>query len=219
MINGLGQHLRFGGQVMKNVAGYDVSRLQTGAWGTLGVLLSASIRVAPQPRDEVTVCLEIDLERAQKLVRQWAATALPITATCHVESTLWVRLSGPSAAVAQAQKSVNGLAADSRIWSEVRDQTHAFFTGTQTIWRLSLPAAAAVARDTSPGAMLVEWGGAQRWWKTNLPDHEVHQIARSLRGYARRHHQKPDFSSPAEVALKKAFDPHGILNPVPPHAD
>jgi glycolate oxidase FAD binding subunit len=215
MINGLGEHLRFGGQVMKNVAGYDVSRLQTGAWGTLGVLLSVSLRVAPIPQQETTVVLEMSADDALRSVREWARSPMPVSATCYLDNHLSVRLAGAPSAVELAHKQIGGDQIDGETWSALRNHSHPFFRSDDQLWRLSVPPASTPLKE----GMLVEWAGAQRWWKTDVDDVHVHSLARKLGGRARRWNTRPEFTTSIERALKEAFDPLNILNPVTLHAD
>ncbi|MES2561936.1 MAG: glycolate oxidase subunit GlcE, partial [Pseudomonadota bacterium] len=123
MLDGIGRELRFGGQVMKNVAGYDVSRLMTGSLGTLGVLLEVSLKTLPLPIAEVTLRREHNAVNAIALMNTWAGTPLPITATCHVDDKLYVRLSGAEPAVRAARHTLGGeeVADAVKLWQDVRD--------------------------------------------------------------------------------------------------
>ena len=160
LINGLGERLRFGGSVMKNVAGYDVSRLVTGSMGSLGVVLSASVRVLPAPTAEQTVCRRCSAAEAGDCVRRWARAPLPITGTCYVDGALSIRLSGGAAAIEQAKADIGfDEAGDPGIWEAVRDRAHPFFGESDVITRLSLPRGARFDDD----AALIEWGGGQAW--------------------------------------------------------
>ena len=160
LINGLAERLRFGGSVMKNVAGYDVSRLSTGAAGALGVLLSASVRVLPAPAVEETVCVRCTAAEAGDRVRRWARLPLPITGTCYVDGCLRVRLSGGKAAVDRARTDIAMTQAeDPGIWTAVRDLAHPFFAASETLTRVSLPRGARFDDDHA----LIEWGGHRAW--------------------------------------------------------
>ncbi len=129
MLNGLGEDLRFGGQVMKNVAGYDLSRLMTGSFGTLGLITEVSLKVLPAPEHESTLRLEMDETAALDSMSRWAGKPLPLSATCHVDGALYLRLSGAGIAVEAAQKKVGGepVADGAAFWKSIREQTHPFF--------------------------------------------------------------------------------------------
>ena len=146
IVNGRGQRLRFGGSVMKNVAGYDVSRLMVGARGMLGVILSASVRVLPMPATEATLAVACDAGEAGRLVRDLARRPLPITATCYFANTLHLRLSGSAASVASARSALGlGEPGDPTLWAAVRDHAHPFFGDSAgTITRLALPRGVAI---------------------------------------------------------------------------
>ena len=210
MVNGLGERLRFGGSVIKNVAGFDVSRLQVGARGTLGVILSASVRLAPAPAVEETYRLHVDAAQAGALCRQWAHGPLPLTATCFVAGCLTVRLSGSAAALASARMEM-GLreAADPALWAQVRDHRHPFFADDPQapLTRLSLPRGCRFEADDA----LIEWGGCQAWRKGEgeLPNGA---FATAFRGGAGTAFVAGGTATFAE-RLKQAFDPDGVFNP------
>lgn len=185
MINGLGQRLKFGGQVMKNVAGYDLSRLQVGAWGTLGVLLSISVRLSPQPETERTCQLQCDARQGLAWMRKWARVFSPISATCHEGDVLSVRLSGPQTAVAAAAARIGGdAAADLSLWRALRDRALGFFRARPgpsfRLWRIDCAPAAALPS----GLCLIEWSGARRWWWTDLAPAAVRAHAAAAHGFA-----------------------------------
>ena len=160
LINGLGERLRFGGSVMKNVAGYDVSRLVVGSLGSLGVVLSASVRVLPVPTAEETVCTRCSASEANARMRCWARRPLPITGTCYVDGLLSTRLSGGPAAIESAKADIAvDEPGDAGIWAAVRDRAHPFFGTRDVVTRLSLPRGARFEDDDA----LIEWGGSQAW--------------------------------------------------------
>ncbi len=224
--DGTGRILGFGGRVMKNVAGYDVSRLLAGSLGTLGVILEVSLKVLPAPAATATVRLAADETEALALMNRCSGQPLPITASCWYQGTLRVRLAGAAAAVRSATAAVGGETVDqpAPFWDSLRDQTHPFFTGATRLWRLSLPSTApAVALD---GAQLIEWGGAQRWWATAAEPERVRGAARAAGGHATLFRGADAQERAAGVFqplpeplmalhrdLKRAFDPAGILNP------
>ena len=226
LLNGKGEHLTFGGQVMKNVAGYDVSRLMAGSLGTLGVLLEVSIKVLPVPLAEATLVFELDQADALRQLNRWGGLPLPVNASCWQDGRLSVRLRGARAAVAAALKTMGGEAVGDpapALWAGLREQTLPFFAlqGDESLWRVSLPDSAA---PLALGATLLEWGGAQRWLKRPAADAPViRQAAASAGGHATlfRSADKsvPVFSpllAPLDRIhreLKRQFDPSGVFNP------
>ena len=212
IVNGLGERLRFGGSVMKNVAGYDVSRLMAGARGTLGLILSACVRLQPAPAVEKTYRLECDAEQAHAHCRRWARLPLPITGTCFLAGALRVRLSGSSPAVTAARAEM-ALATedDPAVWEELRDHRHAFFreSAARPLTRVSLPCDRRFAREDA----LIEWNGCQAWLLEPPPD-ELPEGA-----FATVFRSEPVASAVAGNAanyagrVRRAFDPDGVLNP------
>ena len=164
IINGKGEDLHFGGRVIKNVAGYDVSRLMTGAMGTLGVLLDISFKVLPAPSAEVTLRFELDEANAIQRVNEWAGKPLPLSATSWCENILRVRLSGAVSGVKAAQQKLGGQIVDTSLanafWAELRDHRAAFFQGNEPLWRVSLPSTAPPLNLSMP-----QW---IEWWCTAL---------------------------------------------------
>ncbi len=221
VVNGRGEVLRFGGQVMKNVAGYDVSRLMVGALGTLGVLLEVSVKVLPAPAREVTLVLEADAPSAIETMNRLAGRPLPLTAACHAEGRLYLRLSGSESGVEAARSALGGETADGGFWETLREQQLPFFAGEGPLWRLSVPPTTPPL--DLPGPMLLDWGGAQRWSRTDAGEARVRQVAGSAGGHAtlfRGGHRDADVFHPLAPSLaalhrrlKAAFDPAGVLNP------
>jgi len=223
ILDGRGQVLSFGGQVMKNVAGYDVSRLMAGAMGTLGLILEVSLKVLPRPVAEATLLFEMPQERALKTMNQWAGRPLPVSATYWHNDELMVRLSGAQAAVKAARQQLGGevFAEGNEFWAAVREQRLGFFRDAATVWRLSLPSTAG-AIDL-PGAQVVEWGGSLRWLKSDAEPHVVRRVVEAAGGHAARFRggdRRADVFHPLSPALarvqrslKQAFDPDGLFNP------
>jgi glycolate oxidase FAD binding subunit len=228
VIDGNGTQLSFGGRVMKNVAGFDVSRLMTGALGTLGVLTEISLKCLPLPAGEQTRLFEFPADEAIRRVNEWSGQALPISATCFVRGQLAVRLSGAIPAVDAATRKLGGveLADAAAFWRSVREQTHPFFdAGAQAaLWRLSI-------KSTTPysdlaGEQQIERGGALRWLRPNAgvplatarlrafaAEHGGH--ATLFRGGDRSHgvfHPLPPVIAGLHQRLKATFDPKRILN-------
>ncbi len=222
VLSGTGEVLRFGGEVMKNVAGYDLSRLMTGALGTLGVLLEISLKVLPRPAEEITVAHECTLQEASQRLQQWLARPLPISAACHDGERLYIRLSGSTAGVAAARTRLGGdenAAGD--FWERLREHTLEFFSQAPPLWRLSLPMHADV--PALPGEQLVDWGGAQRWLMSDVDAITIRALAQQVGGHAtlfRGGDREGEVFHPLapplfalHQRLKRALDPEGILNP------
>jgi glycolate oxidase FAD binding subunit len=222
MLNGRGEDLRFGGEVMKNVAGYDVSRLMCGAMGTLGLLLEISLKVLPRPEHEITLVQERTPQEAIRVVNTWAAKPIPLTASCYDGLHLYVRISGVAEAVAAGKDLVGGteLPDGDTIWHDIREQRHAFFDSKRPLWRLSLPPRTAPL--ALPGKELIDWGGAQRWLLSDAPKASIRRIVAEHGGHAtlfrrgedsERFHPLPDTLLKLHRRLKQAFDPNAIFNP------
>ncbi|HVE88465.1 MAG TPA: glycolate oxidase subunit GlcE [Burkholderiaceae bacterium] len=221
LLDGRANVLTFGGNVMKNVAGYDVSRALGGSLGTLGLILEVSLKVMPRPAMEQTLRFELPEADAIRCTNEWAGQPWPISATAWCDGRLSVRLSGAAAGVRAAQAKLGGnVVTDAEpFWIALREQTHGFFNGTEntTLWRLSVPP---TAMPLDLGATLLEWRGAQRWiWSSNST--EVRAKIQAVGGHATafRHHRGDVFHplAPAlsriHLRLKKEFDPAGIFNP------
>ncbi|MCS3902324.1 glycolate oxidase FAD binding subunit [Methylohalomonas lacus] len=224
-LNGHGEDLRFGGQVMKNVAGYDIARLQAGAYGRLGVLLEISFKVLPLPEAETTVALELSPAAAIERMNRLAGRPLPLSAAAHIDGGLYLRFSGSAAAVAAACADCGGavLTDAAAFWTAVREQQHDFFQTGRPLWRLSLPATAAMpAIDGADAAdWLIDWGGAQRWLRAEAPATAVHAAAQAAGGWARgwrgvaddrRWPVQPAALQQLQHRLKAAFDPAAVFN-------
>lgn len=221
LLNGRGEVLRFGGQVMKNVAGYDLSRLMAGALGTLGVLLEVSLKVLPRPAEERTRVFELAAGEAAARQIEWGRLPLSLSGTLYHAGRLQVRLCGSGQGVQAALDRLGGEDVGDAGWTAVRDQTHPFFLEAGHLWRIALPAAA--PELSLPGAILTEWGGALRWLRTDAPAEWVRRRAAALGGHAtlfRGHDGTGEVFQPLAPAvlalhrrLKSAFDPHGIFNP------
>lgn len=225
MLDGRGNDLRFGGQVMKNVAGYDVSRLMVGSMGTLGVLLEVSLKVLPLPPADLTLRMQLTEAKAIEKMNGWAGKPLPISATCYYDGELTVRLSGAESALRAAHAKIGGeeISDDRIFWKTVREQTRDFFQRTRPLWRLSInPTTPPLAL---PGQQLIEWNGALRWFVGNDPvDAEtIRATAKNAGGHAtlfRRNQSGVSVFHPLDPnlmklhrLLKQKFDPAGILNP------
>lgn len=226
LLDGSGEVLRFGGQVMKNVAGYDVSRLLAGSLGLFGVILEVSMKVLPQPLAEETIAFACSEAEAIERLNRWAGQPLPITASAWVDGTLRLRLSGADSALRAAREHLGGERVDygPAFWPSLREQRHRFFDLHETpearLWRLSVP-------STTPplglaGRSLLEWGGAQRWLVSALPVETIRRRASEAGGHAtifRGDKTGGVFQplAPPVLALhrrlKQTFDPRGLFNP------
>ena len=221
LIDGRGEVLRFGGKVMKNVAGYDVSRVMAGALGTLGLIAEVSLKLSPLPAEEVTLRLEAPQAKALELMNRWAGQPLPISATAWHDGELTVRLSGAAAAVRAAVTTIGGESSDAASWREVREHSAKFFAGDEPLWRLSVPPTLApLALD---GRQLIEWNGGLRWLKSASSANSIRAAAHAARGHAtlfRATDKSAGCFAPLDSVverlhrgLKAAFDPAGIFNP------
>lgn len=223
IINGKGEVLSFGGQVMKNVAGYDVSRLMAGALGTLGVLLDVSLKVLPKPDAECTLVFPFPTHQALEQMMKWSGQPLPISAACQIDGTLRIRLSGYEQTIRAAHAKLGGEEdpEGTRFWQALREHQLPYFQTDMPLWRLSVPPA--TAPINLAGEWLIDWGGAQRWLKTTATPAEVWGAARRAGGHAtlfRDGDRAAEVFQPLSAPLlklhqnlKQAFDPNGILNP------
>ena len=227
LLDGKGDVLTFGGQVMKNVAGYDVSRLLAGSLGTLGLLLEVSVKVLPKPIAETTLRIEIGEIDAIRTLNEWGGQPLPISGSCWHQGSLWLRLSGARAAVDAAVRGIGGELIEDcdTFWAGVREQQHPFFAGEGALWRLSVPptTGAIVLGGNEGKSQLIEWGGAQRWLRTGLDAATIRSTVSSVGGHAtlfRGGDKSAGVFQPLAPAvariherLKASFDPANIFNP------
>jgi glycolate oxidase FAD binding subunit len=220
-INGRGEVMKFGGQVMKNVAGYDVSRLMAGAMGTLGLLLEISIKVQPVPECEVSLSGSMDFNTAIYTMNSWAGKALSLSAACYDGQRLHVRMSGKHSAVTAARKKLELAEDDHLYWQWLREQQLPFFRAdSRQLWRLSVPATTPALALS--GDWLVDWGGAQRWLQTVDATEKIRHITQQAGGHAilfRGGDRSGEIFHPLasgvrnlHLRLKQAFDPSRILN-------
>ena len=233
MVSGTGELMHFGGRVIKNVAGYDVSRLVVGSLGILGVIVEVSLKVLPRAEAESTLRFDLAAAPALAQLHAWGALPLPLDASAWWHDNLVVRLRGSAAAVEEATRELGGerVAPDAAasFWQSLRDHADPFFVAAEeavaqrgaALWRLSLP-------QTAPplglaGDELIEWHGGQRWLVTSLPAAQVREAATRARGHASLFLSRDKsggvfapLSKPlAQIheRLKRSFDPKGILNP------
>jgi glycolate oxidase FAD binding subunit len=220
VITGHGKHLRFGGEVMKNVAGYDLSRLMAGSYGTLGVITEVSLKVLPKPRKALSISLEMDSDRALMRLGEWGQQPLPISAACHDGQRLHLRLEGGEGSVAAAHDRLGGELLDASFWADLNEQRLSFFDEDQPLWRLSLPNN--TPKLSLPGRQLIDWGGAQRWLKSDADAAFIRQVVAEVGGhvtcYSHGLTDSPFQPLPGALMrlhqnLKKQLDPRGIFNP------
>jgi len=232
-----GEVLRFGGQVMKNVAGYDVSRVLAGSLGILGPIVEVSLKVLPQPPARTTLRFEWHQPRALQQLQQWAAQPLPLRASAWWNGMLVVQLAGAEKAVRAAARSLGGerveTAAADAFWSSVRDQHDEFFVAAEaavrdgaTLWRLSVAGTAPPL--PAAGDQLIEWHGALRWVVNRTDAATMRALAATHGGHAtefrgaRRDGVFTPLAPPlARIhrALKARFDPDRLFNPGRLYAD
>jgi glycolate oxidase FAD binding subunit len=222
VLTGDGRVLRFGGEVMKNVAGYDVARLMAGSMGILGVLLDVSLKVLPLPPGERTLALDLDEGAALARLAEIARSALPVTAGSWVDGRVYLRFEGSGATLDDVERRVGGevVAGAAGFWASLQEQMHPFFGGAQPLWRCTVPPL------TPPllleGTPLIEWNGLQRWYRCP-PGSAAFDAAAAVHGHATLFRHAPDAADvfsplPSALlrlhrALKREFDPAGILNP------
>lgn len=222
IINGKAEVLHFGGEVMKNVAGYDVSRLMAGAMGTLGVLLEVSLKVLPRFPDEITLVQETSLSDAISKMNQWAAKPNSLSATAYLEGKLYVRLSGAESALKIARQQIGGetLSDAENFWRKLREQQLPVFENAKTVWRIYVPQT--VAPLAIEGQQIIEWGGGLRWLISDERAEHVREQVSAIGGHAtlfKGGDRNQKIFHPLETELmklhrnlKQAFDPHAIFN-------
>jgi len=230
LLNGRAEVLSFGGQVMKNVAGYDVSRALAGSMGQLGVILEVSLKVLPVAPTTATLRFELDEATALRRLNEWGGQPLPLSASAWWSGMLVLRLAGASAAVASAVQRLGGETIEpgmaAAFWTGLRDQGDEFFIGAAraveagaTLWRLSVPLTAPPLKTS--GEQLIEWGGAQRWVVTTAPAAAMRELAARAGGHAVafRGDKSAGVFAPLSApqariqrALKVAFDPQRLFN-------
>jgi glycolate oxidase FAD binding subunit len=216
-----GQHLRFGGEVMKNVAGYDLSRLMVGAQGTLGVLTEVSLKVLPLPGAAHSLQLQMPLTTALAKLAKWGRQPMPLTGAAWHDGSLYLRLEGGGRSVDANRARLGGESLDPAFWDRLREHELPFFDSAdpRPLWRISVP------HTTPPqdlnGDWLYDWAGAQRWLRSDAPAPAIRDAAVRAGGHATcytpgaadpftplapvlaRHHRQ----------LKDRLDPMHILNP------
>jgi len=224
IIDSDGRLLRFGGEVMKNVAGYDLSRALVGSLGCLAVIAEVSLKVLPRPRHTRSLKLGIDLAESLRRLQGWAREPLPISGASHDGSGLMLRLEGGHGSVEAAVTHIGGHDADPAYWSALRDHQLPFFGDLRkALWRLALPPS--IGPLALPGDALIDWGGQQRWLVSQAAGDEIRALATRHGGHAclfrgvggspvnAPFHPLPPALMTLHRRLKAQLDPHGLFNP------
>ncbi|PSF14118.1 glycolate oxidase subunit GlcE [Marinobacter fuscus] len=224
LLNGKGEHLRFGGQVMKNVAGYDVSRLQAGALGTLGAITEISLKVMPRPAASITLVKDMAMDEVVGLMNRRAGEPKPLTGACWVDGKLYLRLAGAQSAVEATARAWGGepLENPSAFWQQIQNLQHPFFANPeQPLWRFSINSSAPT--PALDGPWLLDWAGAQRWYRGQATMADLEPLARAAGGQvslfrggdrtAEVMHRQPEALKVLQRRVKQSFDPDGIFNP------
>ena len=222
LINGRGEMLNFGGQVMKNVAGFDVSRLQAGALGAFGVLTQVSLKVLPQPASTATRVLELDAAGALERITSLARSPQPLSGAAWCDGRAYVRFSGAQSAVTDAARRCGGEALPEAraFWRDLADQRLPFFDNTEPLWRFSIKPTATV--PGIDGRWLIDWAGAQRWIHGHFDRTALEHAAEAGGGHVSLYrggdrdsevnHRLPEALKLLHQRLKRAFDPDGLFN-------
>jgi glycolate oxidase FAD binding subunit len=188
------------------------------------LILEVSIKVLPRPFAQHSLQFAMSEQEALHQLNLWGGQPLPLSGSCWVDGNLYVRLSGAQAAVDAAIVKMGGadLPEADQFWDDVREQSHPFFAAPQQpLWRVSLPTVAPPL--TLPGEQMIEWGGAQRWLKTNADAAAIRAAATAVGGHATLYKGgdksvgvfQPLAPAVARIHrnLKQAFDPAGVFNP------
>lgn len=226
LLSGDAIKMAFGGQVMKNVAGYDISRLMAGSMGVLGVILDASFKVLPLPETELTLCQQLDKQIAFRKMVEIARLPLPVSGTFYYGDKFYIRLSGNEAVVKEGAQRIGGEECTSEIWTAVRNQELQEFTRCKNLWRVSVKPASRALLDE---AVMLEWGGGLRWLMDPQFNPREKLASASASASATESHAtlfRYQGNGPEDVFqplqprvlqihrnLKSRFDPKGILNP------
>jgi glycolate oxidase FAD binding subunit len=224
LLNGKGEHLRFGGEVMKNVAGYDVSRLQAGAMGTLGAITEISLKVMPKPAATMTLVQEMAMADVIHYMNSRAAEPKPITAACWVDNKVYLRLSGAKTAVETTAQKWSGeiLEEGGEFWRSIQNMQHEFFRDSdEPLWRFSVGSTA--VNPTMDGKWFIDWAGSQRWFRGAAELKDMELLAQAAGGQVSLFrggdrsgdvmHSPPDALKAIQRRIKAAFDPDEVFNP------
>jgi glycolate oxidase FAD binding subunit len=211
-VNGRGEIFKAGGKVVKNVTGYDLSKLMAGSWGTLAVMTEVTLKVLPAPRAEVTLMIfGLDDRRAGEAMSRAMNAPAEVSAAAHLPpfasrcpplgaemSVTALRLDGFEASVAARAEALSAAlrefgrverldAHHSReFWVSVRE-VECFAADPRPLWRLSVPPASGWrVAEALAGDLLYDWAGGLVWL---LPEPTaapalVRDAARALGGHA-----------------------------------
>ena len=213
LINGVGELLEFGGRVMKNVAGYDVSRLQAGALGTLGVITEIHLKVLPLPECSITLAYDTSAGQALSLMSERARQPKPLTGACWLDGRMYLRLSGAERAVHHTASEWGGETVDDTIWAQLRDLQHPFFDGEEPLWRLATDIHTPARNDASE---CIDWAGSQRWFRSrpeSVPAGSHLSLFASGDRQAEVRGKLDEVQQRLQLRLKQSMDPAGTLNP------
>lgn len=221
-VNGKGETITAGGKVIKNVAGFDLFRPMAGSMGTLGVMLEVALRVLPKPEVEKTLLFEETCERDALIkMNRWAGQSRAVSATAWDGHHIRIRLSGSAASIDHGRRQIGGdVLVDNNYWQELNNFRLDFFHQAGRLWRISVAAMSAPVGENLQ--QIIDWGGAQRWLKSELPAGELRNRAANLGGHAECFSRDEGIASyhPLENNLrelsqrfKAALDPAAILNP------
>jgi len=224
LINGKGEIINCGGQVMKNVAGYDISRLLAGSRGNLGPILDITLKVLPIPQKQLTLAFAMDETAAIETMNKMAGKPMPVTACAYIGGRLHLRLEGSQSGVDHAAQQLAGDTVDNgaEIWAGLSNLSHDFFTGDATLWRIIAPATARLPYPDKDHERLIDWCGGLRWIKsTALDDNDFGAIRRV--GATVERFRGGQTTRPAQLMsalqkklhrrVKHAFDPKLLFNP------
>jgi len=221
MLNGKGEVLKFGGEVIKNVAGYDISRLMAGSFGTLGAILEVSIKVIPKPKAQATVVLKANSQNLLSQMHKLRQTQPNINGLAAVDSKIYCRVGCGETSVSYTTRKIGGeiLEEGEEFWNDLNNQTHPFFQSREPLWRLSLaPATKSLLTDSSS---VFDWGGALRWVKADIAIADVQHLAKESHGSAMPFFRGKDvpalYSLPGPLfhlhnRVKHSLDPKGIFD-------
>jgi len=224
LINGAAEHINCGGQVMKNVAGYDISRLLAGSRGTLGAVLDITLKVLPLPEVQQTVTFEMDENSAIQSMNKMAGMSLPISACAFHDGQLYIRLEGTQSGVNHALKGLGGevFSAAEKFWNSLQNQSHPFFSRSEPLWRIIVPATTPPLELESEHQTLLDWCGGLRWVHADEITQSDFMHISNMGGYIENHRgasatRPQDLMSELQrdmhKKIKQAFDPGAVFNP------
>ena len=223
LINGRAEELRFGGQVMKNVAGYDVSRLQAGAMGTLGIISEVSLKIMPQPIASKTIKREMNATQAIDQMNRLSGQSKPLTAACWFDNHLYLRVEGSRSAVDSTISQWQGVVIEDsdNLWAQLREHQLDYYATQSPLWRFSVNSNA--EHFLPDEDWLIDWGGSQRWLRGDFAANELESLAEHAGGQVSLYrggdrlqdvfHTQPEALRQLHQRLKQSFDPNGIFNP------